>query len=92
MQVRGGYATVSWLSGGFDAATAADFDTSNGKDMRFGAVGGLAGALGLSDVQREEAARGRSVPGWVTPVIAFALVNWLSVTWLMQLKAPPGAP
>ena len=67
-QVRGGYETVAWLSGGFDAATAADFDTSNGKDMRFGAVGGLSGALGFSDVQREEAAVGRTVPGWVRAV------------------------
>ena len=66
--MRGGYETVAWLSGGFDAATAADFDTSNGKDMRFGAVGGLSGALGLSDVQREEAALGRTVPGWVRAV------------------------
>ena len=115
-QVRGGYETVAWLSGGFDAATAADFDTSNGKDMRHGAVGGLSGALGLSDVQREEAAMGRTVPGWVrapqragacgrasdvaafflllwqvTPAIVVALINWLSVTWLMQLK-PPGTP
>ena len=24
--------------------------------------------------------------GQVTPAIAVALVNWLSVTWLMQLK------
>ena len=64
-QVRGGYETVAWLSGGFDDATAADFDTSNGKDMRYGAVGGMSGALGLSDVQREEAALGRAVPGWV---------------------------
>ena len=63
--VRGGYETVAWLSGGFDAATAADFDTSNGKDMRYGAVGGMSGALGLSDVQREEAAMGCTVPGWV---------------------------
>lgn len=105
--VRGGYVTVAWLSGGFDAAAAADFDSSNGKDLRYGAVGGLAGALGLSDVQREEAARGRAMPGWVraeaarletdarsgadastqvVPVVAFALVNWMSVTWLMQLK------
>ena len=113
-QVRGGYATVSWLCGGFDSAAAGDFDTSNGKDMRYGAVGGLSGALGLSDVQREEAARRAGVPGWVcawppvgclvclqgltsllhhqvAPALAFALVNGISVTWLMQFK-PAGAP
>lgn len=72
--MRGGYATVTWLSGGFDAAGAADFDTSNGKDMRHGAVGGLSGALGLADVQREEAALGRGgVPGWVRAQAAAAL-------------------
>ena len=112
-QVRGGYANVSWLCGGFDAASADDFDTSNGKDMRYGAVGGLSGALGLTEVQKEEAAKRSAVPGWVSarcccgsavpsrsslrlaaqvaPVVAFALVNWLSVTWLMQFK-PPGSP
>ena len=52
--VRAGYPTVAWLNGGYDAATKADFNTSNDKDMRYGGVAGLAGLIGWTKVQQQE--------------------------------------
>ena len=55
--MRAGYPTVAWLSGGYDAATLPDFDSTNGKDMRYGGVAGLAGVIGWSKVQQLDPSR-----------------------------------
>ena len=52
--VRAGYPTVAWLNGGYDAATLADFDTTTGKDMRYGGVAGVSGMIGWTKVQQQE--------------------------------------
>jgi hypothetical protein len=52
--VRAGYKNVAWLSGGFEAAGKADFETTSGRDMRYGSVAGLRGIIGWTPVQQED--------------------------------------
>ena len=59
--VRAGYTQVSWLLGGFDAATKEDMDTVSGVDIRYGGIGGLSAMLGMTEVQEEERARERTI-------------------------------
>ena len=66
--VRAGYPTVAWLSGGFDAAKKADFDTTTDKDMRYGGVAGLSGVIGWTKVQQEEQ---RAMGGGVLNVLKY---------------------
>ena len=61
------------LEGGFDKSTKADFDTTNGKSMRYGAVGGLAGAMGWTKVQEQEEP-GTAFAGGPMRVIAYIAV------------------
>lgn len=48
--VKAGYPSVAWLAGGFDDAQRVDFDTTTGKSMALGGVGGLQGAPGGGNV------------------------------------------
>ena len=70
--VGAGYTTVSWLSGGYDSATKADFDTTNGKDMRYGTVAGLRGMIGWTPVQQAE---GNAVAGGILNVLGWIAVG-----------------
>jgi hypothetical protein len=80
--VRAGYPTVAWLNGGFDAATKADFDTTNDKDMRYGSVAGLSGVIGWTKVQQEDGnALGGGIYKTLFYVGIFAAVNVLSLAW-----------
>jgi rhodanese-related sulfurtransferase len=70
------------LEGGFDKSTKADFDTTNGKSMRFGGVGGLAGAMGWTKVQEQEEP-GAQFAGGPMRVIAFiAVLAALDYAWI----------
>lgn len=56
---RAGYGTLAWINGGLDTAGIDTLETTNGKDLRYGGVGGVSQLLGWSDVQRaEDAAKG----------------------------------
>jgi rhodanese-related sulfurtransferase len=80
MLVKTGYTEVAWLSGGYDSATKADFDTTNGKDMRHGTVAGVRGIIGWTPVQQEE---GNAVAGGIYKflgyVAIFAAANFASM-------------
>ena len=97
--VRAGYPTVAWLAGGYDTATKADFDTTNGKDMRYGSSAGVSGLIGWTRVQQEEdRAMGGGVYKFLAYVAAFAVINILSIAWQaygeygVTGKLPAGLP
>ena len=70
------------LEGGFDKSTKADFDTTNGKSMRYGAVGGLAGVMGWTKVQEQEEP-GTAFAGGPMRVIAYiAVLAALDYAWI----------
>jgi rhodanese-related sulfurtransferase len=96
---QAGYTNVAWLSGGYDAAKKGEFDTSNGKDIRYGSAAGVQGLIGWTKVQQEEdRALGGGVMKVLTYVGIFAVVNILSICWQVwgeysvTGKLPSGLP
>jgi rhodanese-related sulfurtransferase len=51
---RAGYGTLAWINGGLDTAGSDSLPTVDGKDLRYGGVGGVSQLLGWTDVQRAE--------------------------------------
>lgn len=51
---RAGYSTLAWINGGLDTAGSDTLPTTNGKDLRYGGIGGVSQVLGWTDVQRAE--------------------------------------
>jgi rhodanese-related sulfurtransferase len=52
---RAGYARLGWINGGFDCAKAGDgLATEDGRDIRYGGIGGVSELLGWTEVQQEE--------------------------------------
>uniref|UniRef100_A0A7S0S0D3 Rhodanese domain-containing protein n=1 Tax=Chlamydomonas leiostraca TaxID=1034604 RepID=A0A7S0S0D3_9CHLO len=51
---RAGYQQLAWINGGLDTARKGDIPTTNGKDVRYGGIGGLSETIGWTEVQREE--------------------------------------
>ena len=97
--VRAGYTNVAWLSGGYDAAKKGDFETANGKDIRYGGAGGVSAMIGWTKVQQEEdRAMGGGVLKVLSYVAVFAVINILSIAWQawgeysVTGKLPDGLP
>jgi len=55
---RAGYADLAWVTGGLDSAAPGDLTVVGAPDLRYGGIGGLSAALGMTDVQREGRAGG----------------------------------
>lgn len=51
---RAGYQTLAWINGGLDTAGGGALPTTNGRDVRYGGIGGVSQLLGWTDVQRAE--------------------------------------
>ena len=70
------------LQGGFDKSTKADFDTTNGKSMRYGGVGGLAGAMGWTKVQEQEEPEAQFAGGPMRVIAFIAVLAALDYAWI----------
>ena len=70
------------LEGGFDKSAKGDFDTTNGKSMRYGGVGGLAGAMGWTKVQEQEEPEAQFAGGPMRVIAFIAVLAALDYAWI----------
>lgn len=49
---RAGYTKLAWINGGFDMCKKKELPTVDGKDIRYGGIGGLSEVLGWTEVRR----------------------------------------
>jgi rhodanese-related sulfurtransferase len=78
---RAGYGPLAWINGGYDTAQPGDLPTKDGVDVRLGGVGGLSGALGWTEAQRE-ATRNEGFAGGASNLIKIgAVLLLLDLAW-----------
>ncbi|KAI7843205.1 hypothetical protein COHA_003187 [Chlorella ohadii] len=78
---RAGYGPLAWINGGYDTAQPGDLPTKDGVDVRLGGVGGLSGALGWTEAQRE-ALRNEGFAGGASNLIKIgAVLLLLDLAW-----------
>jgi rhodanese-related sulfurtransferase len=92
---RAGYARLGWINGGLDAAKAGDgLATEDGRDIRYGGIGGVSELLGWTEVQQEQG-RGGGVEGVLKLSAAllaldglFFGLSYLRDALLLQVRPP----
>jgi rhodanese-related sulfurtransferase len=78
---RAGYPALAWINGGLDTAQPGDLPTKDGKDIRFGGIGGLSEILGWTEVQQDES-KGFA-GGYQNILKAFAIILALDTVWFL---------
>lgn len=84
---RAGYGTIAWVNGGLDTARPGDLATKDGKDIRFGGIGGLSEALGWTEVQQEIG--GGFAGGYQNVLKLFAVLLALDMVWFLWTVTHP---
>lgn len=84
---RAGYPSLAWINGGLDTACPGDLGTKDGKDIRFGGIGGLSEVLGWTEVQ-QEVSKGFG-GGYQNILKGFAVVLALDTVWFLYTVFNP---
>ncbi len=84
---RAGYTSLAWINGGLDTARPGDLPTKDGKDIRFGGIGGLSEVLGWTEVQQEES-KGFG-GGYQNILKGFVFVLALDAVWFLYTILNP---
>ena len=84
---RAGYPAISWINGGLDTARPGDLATKDGKDVRFGGIGGLSEALGWTEVQQELS--GGFAGGYQNVLKAVGVILALDTVWFVYTVINP---
>ncbi|KAL4515838.1 hypothetical protein Ndes2526A_g00541 [Nannochloris sp. 'desiccata'] len=84
---RAGYPSLAWVNGGLDTAQPGDLPTKDGKDIRYGGIGGLSEVLGWTEVQQDES-KGFA-GGYQNILKGFAVVLALDTVWFLYTVFNP---
>jgi len=84
---RAGYPSLAWVNGGLDTAQPGDLPTKDGKDIRYGGIGGLSEVMGWTEVQQDES-KGFA-GGYQNILKAFAVVLALDTIWFLYTVLNP---
>jgi hypothetical protein len=84
---RAGYPAIAWINGGLDTARPGELATKDGKDIRYGGIGGLSEVLGWTEVQQDENTGFGG--GYLNVLKGFGVLLFLDVVWFLYTVNNP---